>query len=119
MKSFLARLLVTALGLWVADEVLDGVFFDSTSALIIAALLLGMVNAVVRPIVFFLTLPITFLTLGLFVLVINGCMVFLVSRIMSSFHIEDIGTAVLASVIVGVTGWVANQFIGQEKKKKK
>ena len=119
MRSFVARLLITALGLWVADEVLSGVHFDSTPALLIAALLLGMVNAIVRPIVVFLTLPITFLTLGLFILVINGCMVFLVSRIMSSFHIDDIKTAVLASIIVGITGWVANQFIREEKKGKK
>ena len=119
MPSFIARLLITALGLWVADEVLQGVRFDSTSGLILAALLLGIVNAVVRPVVFFLTLPITFLTLGLFILVINGCMVLLVSRVMSTFHIDTLGTAVLASLIVGLTGWAANRFIGEESKKSK
>jgi putative membrane protein len=116
MRSFIARVLVTAFGLWVADEVLSGVQFDSTTALLAAALLLGLVNAVVRPVVFFLTLPITFLTLGLFILVINGCMVLLVSRLMSSFHIDTLGTAVLASLIVGLTGWAANRFIGTETK---
>jgi len=85
----------------------------------IAALLLGLVNAVVRPVVIFLTLPITLLTLGLFILVINGCMVLLVSRIMSSFHIDTLGTAVLASLIVGFTGWAANRFIGSESKSKR
>lgn len=119
MRSFIARVLVTAFGLWVAEEVLSGVHFDSTTALLGAALLLGVVNAVVRPVVMILTLPITLLTLGLFVLVINGCMVFLVSWIMSSFHIDTIGTAVLASLIVGVTSWVANRFIGSDSKSKR
>ena len=117
MRSFVARVLITSFGLWVADEVLTGVQFDTTAALLAAALLLGMVNAVVRPVVFFLTLPITFLTLGLFILVINGYMVLLVSRIMSSFHIDSLRTAVLASLIVGITGWAANRFIGTESKK--
>jgi putative membrane protein len=119
MRSFIARVLVTAFGLWIADEVLSGVHFDSTAALLAAALLLGLVNAVVRPVVMVLTLPITLLTLGLFVLVINGCMVLIVSWIMSSFHIDGLGTAVLASLIVGLTGWAANQFIGGEQKPKR
>jgi len=116
MPSFIARVLITAFGLWVADEVLSGVSFDTTTSLLAAAFLLGLVNAVVRPIVVFLTLPITFLTLGLFLLVVNGCMVLLVSQIMSSFHIDTLGTAVLASLIVGLTGWATNRFIGSEKK---
>ncbi len=119
MRSFIARVLITAFGLWVAEEVLSGVHFDSTTALLGAALLLGLVNAVVRPVVIILTLPITLLTLGLFVLVINGCMVLLVSRIMSSFHIESLGTAVLAALIVSVTSWAANRFIGADSKSKR
>ena len=115
MLAFIARLLITAFGLWVADELLSGVQFDTTTSLLAAAFLLGLVNAVVRPVVFFLTLPITFLTLGLFILVINGCMVLIVSRIMSSFHIDSLGTAILASLIVGLTGWATNRFIGGEK----
>ena len=116
MPSFIARLLITAFGLWVADELLSGVRFDTTTSLMAAALLLGLVNAVVRPVVVFLTLPITFLTLGLFLLVINGGMVLIVSQIMSSFHIDSLRTAILASLIVGLTGWATNRFIGQDKK---
>ena len=117
MRSFLARVLVTALGLWVAEEALSGVHFDSTTALLVSALLLGVVNAIVRPVVIILTLPITILSLGLFILVINGCMLLIVSRFMSSFHIDSLSTAVLAWLIVALTGWVANRFIGEEKKK--
>ena len=116
MRTFLARLLVTAFGLWVADQLLSGIRFDSTGSLWVAALLLGTANAIVRPVVFFLTLPITLLTLGLFIFVINGAMVLLVSRLMPSFHIDGLGTAVLASIVVGLTGWAANAFIGKEKR---
>lgn len=114
MKSFLARVLVTAFGLWMADQLLAGIRFDSAGSLWIAALLLGVVNAVVRPVVFFLTLPITVLTLGLFVFVINGAMVLLVARLMPSFHTDGLGAAILASVVVSLTAWAANTFIGKK-----
>ncbi len=114
MRSFLARVLVTAFGLWMADQLLAGIRFDSAGSLWIAALLLGVVNAVVRPVVFFLTLPITVLTLGLFVFVINGAMVLLVARLMPSFHTDGLGAAILASVVVSLTAWAANTFIGKK-----
>jgi len=116
MSSFIARILITAFGLWMADQILNGISFDSASSLWIAALLLGITNAIIRPIVFILTLPITFITLGLFIFVVNGAMVLLVGRLMPSFHIDRLGTAILASIIVGLTGWAANTFIGKEKK---
>ncbi len=117
MRSFLARLFVTAFGLWMADQMLAGIHFDSAGSLWIAALLLGIVNAIVRPLVFLLTLPITLVTLGLFVFVVNGAMVLLVARLMPSFHTEGLGVAILASIIVGIAGWMANAFIGKEKRR--
>lgn len=114
--GFIARIFITAFGLWMADMVLDGIRFDAAQSLWIAALLLGIVNAIVRPIVVLLTLPITFLTLGLFVFVVNGAMVLLVGRLMPSFHIDGFGQAMLASIIVGITGWMANAFIKDKKK---
>jgi putative membrane protein len=112
MRGFLARVLISAFGLWIADLVLAGVRFDGASSLFLAALLLGFVNAIVRPIVVVLTLPITLLSLGLFIFVINGAMLLLVARLMPSFHLEGLGTAIVAWVIVGLTNWVANGFIG-------
>lgn len=112
MRGFLARLFITAFGLWIADMLLAGVHFDGLAALWIAALLLGLVNAIVRPILIVLTLPFTLLTLGLFILVINGAMVLLVARLMPSFHVEGLWSAILASIIVGLTGWLANGFVG-------
>jgi putative membrane protein len=112
MRGFIARLFITAFGLWMADLALDGVHFDGVAALWIAALLLGFVNAVLRPILIILTLPFTLISLGLFVFVVNGAMVLLVSRLMSTFHVEGLGTAILASIVVGLTGWAANAFVG-------
>ena len=119
MSSFIARVFLTAFGLWMADQVLSGVSFDSGASLWIAALLLGIANAVIRPVVFILTLPITLLTLGLFVFVVNGAMVLLVDRLMPSFHTDSLSTAILASIIVSLTGWAANAFIGKKEKDKK
>ena len=112
MRGFLARLFITAFGLWIADLLLAGVHFDGWAALWIAALLLGLVNAIVRPVLIILTLPFTLVTLGLFIFVVNGAMVLLVSRLMPSFHVEGLWTAILASVVVGLTGWLANGFVG-------
>ena|SRR5256885_10229707 len=112
MRGVLARVLITAFGLWLADMVLDGVRFDGAGPLFIAALLLGVVNAVVRPVVVLLTFPFTFITLGLFLLVVNGLMVLLVAWMMPSFHVEGLGSAIMASIIVGLTAWAANWFIG-------
>lgn len=112
MPGFLARLFITAFGLWMADMLLGGIRFDSVWSLWLAALLLGMVNAIVRPIVILLTLPITLLTLGFFLLVVNGAMVMLVAWLMPSFHIDGWGAAILASIIVGLVGWAANAYVG-------
>jgi putative membrane protein len=95
-----------------ADLLLSGVRFDGALSLWLAALLLGVINAFVRPLLILLTLPITLLTLGLFLLVVNGSMVMLVAWLMPSFHLAGLGSAILASVIVGLTGWLANAYVG-------
>jgi putative membrane protein len=115
MPGFLARLLLTAFGLWLADVLLRGVRFDGALPLFLAALLLGLTNAIVRPVVIFLTLPITLVTLGLFLLVVNGLMVMFVAWLMPSFYLSGLGSAILASIIVGLTGWAANAFVGDRR----
>ena len=81
MKRFLVHWLVIALALWVTAYILPGVNFDSTTALAIAAIVLGLINAIIRPILTLLTLPITILTLGLFYLLVNGFTFFLASKV--------------------------------------
>ena len=112
MVGFLLRAAITALGLWVASEILSGLAFDSTSKLIVAAIVLGVVNAFVRPLAFILTLPITVLTLGLFLLVLNAGMVALVAWVVPGFTVSGFWTALGAALIVSLVSWAASSVIG-------
>ena len=112
MVGFLLRAAITALGLWVASELLSGITFDAPSKLILAAVVLGVVNAVVRPLAFILTLPITVLTLGLFLLVLNAGMVGLVAWLVPGFEVSGFWTAVGAALIVSLVSWAASSAIG-------
>jgi putative membrane protein len=116
MVGFLLRAAISALGLWVASELLAGLTFDSTSKLIVAALVLGVVNAFVRPLAFILTLPITVLTLGLFLLVLNAGMVSLVAWLVPGFQVSGFWTAVGAALIVSLVSWAASSMIGSSGK---
>jgi putative membrane protein len=114
MVGFLLRAAISALGLWVASLLLDGISFESPTKLSIAALLLGVINAVVRPIAFILTLPLTLVTLGLFLFVLNAAMVGLVARLVPGFAISGFWTAMGAAVIVWIVSWVASGLIGSK-----
>jgi len=112
MTGFLLRLLVVALGLWLASELVPGIAVHGLWTLLGAALLLGVVNAVVRPLLVILTLPITLLTLGLFLLVINAAMLGLVAWMFDGFAIAGFWPAFFGSIVVSLTGWLASWFIG-------
>jgi len=112
VAGFTIRLLVAALGLWLASALVPGIKVEGVGTVLGAALLLGIVNAVVRPLLIILTLPITVLSLGLFLLVINAAMLGLVAWMFDAFSIVDFGSAVLGAVVVSVTGWLASYFIG-------
>ena len=114
MRGFLIRAAVVALGLWLASQIVPGVEIRSTGSLVAAALLLGIVNAFVRPILVILTLPITLLTLGLFLLVINGLMIELVSHFLTGFVVNGLWPAILSAIVVGVTSWLMAGFIGPQ-----
>jgi len=112
MKGFVIRLLITALGLWVADRLLPGIVITGTGSLIVSALLLGVVNAVIRPVILILTLPLTVLTLGLFVLIVNGISLGIAAWLVPGFHIAGLWSATLGAIIVGLTSWAASAFVG-------
>ena len=112
MMGFFFRLLITALGLWAATKIVPGVQINGWGNLLVAALLLGIVNAVIRPVILILTLPLTVLTLGLFILVVNGISLAVVAWLMPGFTLSGLGSAILGSVIVGLTGWFASTFVG-------
>ena len=116
MVGFLLRAAISALGLWVASKLLQGLHFAAPTDLLLAAVLLGIVNAFVRPLAFILTLPITIVTLGLFLLVLNAGMVALVAWVIPGFAISGFWTAVGTAIIVGIVSWAASGLIGSSGK---
>jgi putative membrane protein len=106
------RTLVGMAGLWLAQKFVAGVHFADTQSLVIAALLLGVVNAIVRPVVFFFTLPLTLVTLGLFLLVVNAGMIGLTAWLMDGFTVAGFWPALFAALVVGVTSWFGHMLIG-------
>lgn len=112
MRGFVVRLLVTAFSLWVADMLIPGMAITGVNSLLVSALLLGLVNAVIRPIILILTLPLTVLTLGLFILVVNGISLALVAWLVPGFQLANLLAATLGAIIVGLTGWFASAFVG-------
>ena len=114
MIGFAIRLGITALGLWLAQQIVPGIHIDGTSTLVAAALLLGIVNAVVRPLAVLFTLPITVVTLGLFLLVVNAAMFGLVAALLSGFHVAGFAAALLGSLVVSLTSWVASWYVGSK-----
>jgi putative membrane protein len=112
MRGFLTRLVITALGLWAAETLVPGIRIVGWGHLFVAALLLGIVNAVIRPVILVLTLPLTVLTLGLFIFVVNGISLWFVAWLVPGFSVSGLGAAVLGSIVVSLTSWVASTFVG-------
>lgn len=112
MIGFLIRALVVALGLWIATELVPGIQIADGWTLLGAALMLGIVNAILRPLLILFTLPITLLSLGLFLLVINAAMLGLVAGIFDGFSISGFWPALFGALIVSLTGWIASALIG-------
>jgi putative membrane protein len=112
MIGFMLRVVTVALGLWLATKLVSGIEVREGWTLLAGALLLGVVNAVVRPIAIILTLPLSILTLGFFLLVINAGMLGLVSWLLDGFEIAGFWSALFGSVVISVTGWLTSGFIG-------
>ena len=109
---FIVRLLIHMVAILIISYLLPGVIWvEGVWAALVAAFLLGIVNAVLRPILIFFTLPITVLTLGLFLLVINGLMLLLVSSIVSGFHVNGFWGAVLGSILISLVSWVLSRVL--------
>ena len=111
MKTFLRFLLFWALNallLWVASEVFSSVRFDSTSALLVAGLLFGLAHAFLKPVLVLLTLPVTIVTLGLFLLVVNALILLLVAWLVPGFHVAGFGQAVLVALFISILSFILN-----------
>ena len=111
MIKFLIRALAAVLGFWIASKVLHGVRVTGIESLLFAGLLLGVVNALVRPVLVILTLPLTILTLGLFLLVINAITVWIVTRFIHGVHIHGTLNFILTALIISITSWVVGGLL--------
>ena len=116
MTRFILRTLIAALGLWLATEWVDGIEIPNPMTLILAALLLGVVNAIIKPIAVLLTLPFTLITLGLFLLVVNAAMLGLVAAFLPGMGIGSFGAAFWAAIIVSVVSWIGSAMFQPKKR---
>jgi putative membrane protein len=116
MIRFILHALAAALGFWIASKVVPGVHVGGIASLLGAGIVLGIVNALVRPILILLTLPLTIVTLGLFLLVVNGLMVWLVTVFLRDISIHGFWHAILAAIIISLTSWVASWFINVDRR---
>jgi putative membrane protein len=110
LAKFVVRALFAALGLWIAQR-MHVVSARNTETLILAAVLLGLVNAFIRPVIFILTLPLTIATLGLFLLIVNAGMILLVSAFLPGFAVHGLVAGILAAIITGVTSWIGHMVL--------
>ncbi len=108
MRAILFRLFVTSAAVLLVARFMPGIEVEGPLDLILAASLLGFFNAFVRPVMIFLTLPATIITFGLFVFIINGLLLYLVSYLVAGFHIESFGIAVLASILISIVSGIIN-----------
>ena len=118
MTSFILRALIAALGLWLATEWVDGVTVSTPTTLLLAALLLGIVNAIVRPLAILLTLPLTLITLGFFLLVVNAAMLGLVAAFLPGMSIAGFWAAFWAAILVSIVSWIGNAMFKPGERKR-
>jgi putative membrane protein len=116
MLGFLIRAVIVALGLWLATAWVHGVSIDTPQTLLLAGLLLGVVNSIIRPIAIVLTLPMTVFTLGLFLLVINAGMVALVAWMLPGMHVNGFGAAFWTAIVVSLVSMIGSWFVGGKGK---
>jgi putative membrane protein len=115
VKTFLQRWLVNTLGVVAAAHVVRGIGYDTVPGLIVASLLLGILNAFIRPLMIVLSLPLLIFTLGLFLLVINALLLYFVGWIVGTFHVASFGAAFWGALIVSLVSFVANWVLGTNR----
>ncbi len=115
MKSFLKSWVITTLAVLVAIQIVPGISYETPTGLLIATLLLGVLNAVVRPVLIFFVLPLVVLTLGLFIFVINALLLYWVGHVLKDFHVATFWNALWGSVIISVVTIALNMLTGSNK----
>ncbi len=111
MLSFLVHWAVQAIALYVAARLVGGIHLSSDTTLVIAALVIGLINATVRPVLALLSLPLTILTLGLFYLVVNGACFMLAAAIVPGFHVQGCMSGILGALVMSLVGWALHAIL--------
>jgi len=114
--GFFLRVVVNVLAIILAASLVSGIRLDGVLPAIAAGLLLGLVNAVVRPVLLILTLPITLVTLGLFILVLNGLCLWLVASLVRGFHVDGFWAAILGALVVSIASWIVTILVSDSGK---
>jgi putative membrane protein len=114
MNGIIIRTLICMLGLFLASYLVSGVWINGTLTFVFAAVLLGLINGLIRPVMFVLTLPLTLVTLGLFIFVLNAAMFGLVAALLDDFHVAGFWSALFGALIVSITSTVAAWCIGKD-----
>ena len=110
MKEFLIRWFITTLAVMAAAHIIHGISYDTTGTLFAAALLLGIINAFIRPVLLLLSLPFIIVTMGFFILVINAILLLFVSSVVRGFHVEGFWNALFAGLVIGLISWLLSSF---------
>ena len=110
MTAFVIRWLVTTIAVLVAAHLIPGIGYDGWGALLGASLLLGIINAFVRPVLLLLSLPFIIITMGLFIFVINALLLLLVSKIVPAFHVAGFWSAFFGAIIISLVSWILSSF---------
>lgn len=110
MRHFVFRWAITTVAVMVASSIIHGIRYDSVASLIGAALLLGIFNAFLRPILLILSVPLILLTLGLFILVVNGLMLLIVPSIVIGFHVDTFASAFWGAIVISIVSWILSAF---------
>jgi putative membrane protein len=109
--GFLLRVLINAVAIYLAAAIVPGIELSGLPAALGAGLVLGLINAIVRPVLIILTLPVTLLTLGLFLFILNGLCLWLTSVVVKGFEVHGVGAAVLGALLVSVVSWILTAFV--------
>ncbi len=110
MRHFVFRWLFTTLAVMVASSIISGIRYDGAASLIAAALLLGILNAFLRPVLLILSAPLILLTLGFFILVVNALMLLIVPGIVNGFHVEGFWSAFWGAIVISIVSWILSAF---------
>ena len=110
MRQFVFRWAATTVAVMVASSIISGIRYDTVAALIGASLLLGILNAFVRPFLLILSAPVILLTLGLFILVLNGLLLLLVPSVVVGFHVHSFWSAFWGAMVISFVSWLLSAF---------